>query len=107
MVVGGVRGGVQLFLNRSEKIVPGEEETGLTLIIYPNPAIDENTVNIESNQPAELSIFNLLGQEIAYLGPVDGNEIFPIDVSTLPNGLYLLRAAGSSGESTQRLLIQR
>ena len=107
MVVGGVQGGVQMFTNKSTKKIPGGEDAGVTLIIYPNPAIANSIVKIESNQPAELSIINVLGQKITHLGTVAGNEILTIDVSALPNGLYLLRAQGRSGKTTERLLIQR
>ena len=107
MVVGGVQGGVQMFTNKSTKKIPGGEDAGVTLIIYPNPAIANSIVKIESNQPAELSIINVLGQKITHLGAVAGNEILTIDVSALPNGLYLLRAQGRSGKTTERLLIQR
>ena len=107
MVVGGVQGGVQLLLNRSAKKVPGGDSGGLTLIIYPNPAVGNGLVKIESNQPAELLVFNVLGQRIANLGSIAGNKILSVDISTLPNGLYLLRAQGASGRSTERLLIQR
>ena len=107
MVVGGVQGGVQLLFNKSQKKIPGGDTGGLTLIVYPNPATDNNLVKVESNQSAELSIFNVLGQKIAALGTIQGNGILSIDVSAIPNGLYLVRAEGASGKGTERLLIQK
>lgn len=107
MVVGGVQGGVHLFLNKSVKKIPGGDTGGVSLIVYPNPATNDNTVKVESSQSAELSILNILGQTIANLGSVSGSEVLSVDVSTLPNGVYLVSAQGALGKSTEKLLIQR
>ncbi|MDN5216512.1 T9SS type A sorting domain-containing protein [Fulvivirgaceae bacterium BMA12] len=107
MIVGNVQGGVQLLLNKSQKKTDGDNGSNLTLVVYPNPVTDEKTLKIESNQPAELTLFNVLGQKISDLGAVNTNQILPVDISTLPNGLYLLMAKNTSGKNTERLLIQK
>ena len=107
MMVGSVQGGVQLLLNKSQKKIAGNDGESLALVIYPNPATEDNTLKIESNQPAELTLFNVLGQKISELGAIGINQVLPVDISTLPNGLYLLKAQSTSGKNTERLLIQK
>ncbi len=107
MIVGNVQGGVQLLINKSQRKIGGDNGDDLTLVVYPNPITDDKTLKVESSQPAELALFNVLGQKISDLGAVSSNQILPIDVSTLPNGLYLLMAQNTSGKNTERLLIQK
>jgi len=55
--------------------------------IYPNPATDKVTVELESSEMASLRILSPFGQEVL-------NQTFAsqtqVDLSTLPIGLYLV-----------------
>ena len=57
--------------------------------VFPNPASTTITLSLPSNQSTILSIFNLLGEKMKE-EKVTGKQI-TLDVSSLPQGLYLVR----------------
>ncbi|MBS1658393.1 MAG: T9SS type A sorting domain-containing protein [Bacteroidetes bacterium] len=57
--------------------------------IFPNPTSTTITLSLPSNQNGMLSVFNLLGEKVKE-EKVIGKEI-TMDVSSLPQGLYLVR----------------
>jgi len=61
--------------------------------IYPNPATTELYVKRASQEPADYTIYNGAGQ-IVLQGILQGNA--PINVSSLSNGIYLMRASGET-----------
>jgi hypothetical protein len=71
--------------------------------IYPNPVSDRVTFTVSgADEPVEVVVFNLLGQEVARLsGTRDPDKTVNIkwDVPSLPDGVYLFLA--SSGRSTR------
>jgi len=66
-----------------------------TLSVYPNPAI--NLLNISGDLVAEVKIYNNMGQLI-----VLQNNTNTINVSGLPNGIYLLHVETSTGYTIQK-----
>lgn len=65
------------------------EVHGSSLAVYPNPA--QGTLRIEGGQIEEVEVFNMLGAKVMQrsLHCFDGTAT--LDVSTLTDGLYLLR----------------
>ena len=92
-------------------IATSVEEPGRTLVnLYPNPA--SNLVSLAMEEaPAEqvlIRIYDMSGS-LRYSKPAafsTGNPILTVDVSDLPDGMYILEA-GSGLNNTFRLLIQR
>ena len=60
--------------------------------VYPNPATE--TMRIEGLEAVEIQVYNALGQLVKSIQ--NTNEI---DVSGLPEGLYLLRIADTEGKT--------
>lgn len=61
-------------------------------IVYPNPATDQLTVEFHINpEGAEIELLNLMGQPIQSTRIPPDNDILELDVSQLPEGLYLLK----------------
>jgi photosystem II stability/assembly factor-like uncharacterized protein len=91
----------------------GIDEPGLTgkLNVYPNPAI--NTVYIQLkdkiNLSLQLSITDLVGKTVLVkeIRLDSANKNVPIDVSTLQNGIYLIRIADKENTFTKKLIIRR
>lgn len=74
------------------------------VIIYPNPV--KNILHIQENNQIVISsveIYDILGQLVQSKINSDGN-IKSIDVSTLKNGLYIIRLNGASGITTSKFL---
>jgi hypothetical protein len=67
-----------------------EEEVAPAVTVYPNPASE--TVRIEGLEPAEVQVYNTLGQMVKTVK--DSHEI---NMAGLPQGVYLLRIADAEG----------
>ena len=77
-----------------------DEEVSLAVSVYPNPASE--TVHIEGIEPAEVQVYNALGQLVK---TVKGSN--EISVEGLPEGVYLLRMTDAEGRShTVRMAVQ-
>jgi hypothetical protein len=58
------------------------------IIVYPNPARNQLYVRLTEDLPVD--IYDITGRQIMHLAPQ--HDQFMIDVSTLTNGVYILRA---------------
>lgn len=76
----------------------------LALSLYPNPA--QNQVLLTSGQKLKsVSLFNANGQRLRHR--VAGKAQVRLSTESLPNGLYLIRAAAQDGQvATLRLLVR-
>ncbi|NAS12383.1 malectin domain-containing carbohydrate-binding protein [Poritiphilus flavus] len=79
--------------------------------LYPNPAVSEVTIAAPEGSEAvtDIHLFTLGGQLIMRF---DGQEVktgtnrYVLDISTLPEGLYVIRILGRSGQiQSQRLVV--
>ena len=77
------------------------------LHIYPNPTQDFLYINIENdrNEARQLKIFDVVGNELLSQ-PYNQNQS-QIDVSHLPNGMYLLQIDFNNQLLNEKLIIQR
>ncbi|GAB5466631.1 MAG: hypothetical protein Kapaf2KO_20670 [Candidatus Kapaibacteriales bacterium] len=70
-----------------------------TLNVYPNPSSDY--LYIKSNELRNVSIKNILGEEI-YRKDIESNqESFKVDISNLSSGVYLIIASDRAGKIMQ------
>lgn len=80
----------------------GTEELSLeeaNLLVYPNPA--NSTLFIASEDIKQIEVYNLTGKLVKT--EFNTNRI---EVSNLPNGLYVFRLSTSSGKTNKTVLIQ-
>jgi len=91
----------------------GINEPGLSgkLNIYPNPA--ENTVYIQLKEKLafslRLTITDLVGKKVFEQDILlnSGNKNVPVDISSLQNGIYMLRIADKENTFTKKLIVKR
>lgn len=76
-------------------------QTGPKVSVYPNPVTDY--VNISSPEYGRLSIMNLNGQEI-YSQPINANETLNLSASDWAKGIYLIKIATATGQSTVKVV---
>lgn len=69
------------------------------LLVYPNPA--NSTVFIGSNDIKQIEIYNITGELVT--AEFNTNRI---EVSNLPNGLYVFRLTTSTGKANKTVVIQ-
>ena len=80
----------------------GVEESDETLFsVYPNPTMD--VVNVNCTGIEEISLFNAVGQRITRLG-TEGRDNVQLNLSDLPNGMYILQAVSQGHTLTQRIV---
>lgn len=85
-------------------------DQGLTLKVYPNPATGVLYVNASGTGTSsfKMSLYNLLGTCVISreaLIPGNGN-VASIDVSFLPEGIYILNLEGNGISHTQKLIVR-
>lgn len=86
------------------KVVPtiGVEESGESWFsVYPNPAQD--VVNVDCKDIEQVSLFNTVGQKIESLN-TEGRDNVRIDLSGLPNGVYILQASSRGRTLTKKIV---
>ncbi len=79
-------------------------ETDRQLSIWPNPASNQLTIEIENMQTGRYAIFNIDGRIIS-MGLLTG-DISIIDVSLLKGGIYLLNVNYNSKAESRKLIIK-
>ena len=105
LAVGHAQGGVYLLSNTEDG--PGSEVEGITLTVFPNPSGDTGRVNVRVNQPAQLLVFNTLGQLVHREANVSSEAAYPIDANAWAAGVYLLKAVGADQRTAVQRLIVR
>ncbi len=80
---------------------PGADEP---VLIYPNPATDRITLESESTQLREISIYNSLGQ-LAHREITSGHKV-TIDVSGFAKGIYFVAISHENGTSLRKLIVE-
>lgn len=70
--------------------------------VYPNPVSEQLFVSTPSGSSMQYELMNMLGSTIA-VGQTGGSQI---DVSHLPNGMYLLRLRSDSGSKVEKIQIK-
>ena len=68
-------------------------ENGVQMSVYPNPATDRICVTLENLENIDATLFDMSGRAVKTLTLRNGDNT--IDISTLQNGIYLIRVAGS------------
>lgn len=81
--------------------VDGVGENNISAVVYPNPT--KGIVNIKCDEAEQINVFNIYGQ-LLISQATNGNEQEIIDISNLPNGLYLLEIIGQKGAVTKQII---
>ncbi len=71
--------------------------------IYPNPAKDNLIVSLKNNETANISLFNILGQEVKTIITNDNQNT--IDISNLNRGLYIVKVKQKGQTFTSKISV--
>ncbi len=74
------------------------------VLMFPNPAKNNVTFNIQKGTEADFSVFDMLGKLVIYQSNVSISEEHLIDVSKLNNGIYFIRINSDAGSITKKLI---
>jgi hypothetical protein len=64
--------------------------------VYPNPADDVMMIDVKSSDVKTLEFINMMGQSLWQMKKINSGFHSTTDVSTLPAGIYILKAFGKS-----------
>ncbi|MCF8348180.1 MAG: T9SS type A sorting domain-containing protein [Bacteroidales bacterium] len=77
-----------------------------SLIVYPNPASDHLTLNLESGSKATISVYNQIGALV--METVTNNESLPqLNVNHLTNGIYMIHVMQQGEHFHSKLIINK
>lgn len=84
---------------------------GMSLLVYPNPAHDKLTIeySMADSGNASLSIWDMLGQEVAVIDTTNllsNNGKIQYSLPTMPKGVYLVKLSTPSQSKCVRIIIQ-
>ena len=79
------------------------DENIVSAIIYPNPVSEK--LNIFAEGMTNVSVFNVVGQRIMNID-VDADK-FSLDVSSLMNGIYMLKVSSVKCDFTRRISVNK
>jgi len=77
-----------------------DESISDKLMVYPNPATNQLTIEFDTDKNVALYIYNLNGQELKTIPML--NPITEIDISDLSPGMYIIKARTSENTFTQK-----
>jgi len=83
-----------------------EKSKGNTLLLQPNPTIDELTLMFKHDlgETAEITIFDLMGRQLEQ-HQMTTNKL-KLDITTLPQGLYLIKVQTDESTTSRRFVKQ-
>jgi hypothetical protein len=96
---------VAAYVNELNADVPGSNTTTPAIVIAPNPATTQTYVHGPWTSGAvTITLFDNTGrvvQQHAFTGAG-----YPLDLSQLPAGIYVLRSSAEQGEHSARLVVE-
>jgi len=88
-----------------ESVVLGIDDlTTNQTVLFPNPAGDKVTISNATNLET-VTIYNVLGAEVMQLGNINSNST-QIDLSGLPNGVYLVKVQNDTNDESVKRLVK-
>jgi hypothetical protein len=97
---------------RENMEVAAAQSVNSEMNVYPNPATSEATIAYyfaNATETATISIYNLQGQEFAKqtLKNVEGNVTYPINVSELKAGMYIIALQYGNTKEVKKLVVTK
>ena len=107
LIVGTYRGGV-LYYDQSSTIGVNEIAANPSIHFYPNPA--SGTIKIEippmlKNSALDISVINCFGELVSVQHFMTAPGLLTMDLSNIPNGLYLVKVSNHQYTSVGKVLV--
>lgn len=93
-------------LSENTMVTPTEDQILNSMLIYPNPAIEQITIEWQSNNSAQAHILSQVGQIVSTIA-IEANTINAVDIHELPPGCYFLKITDSQNKSLITKLIKQ
>lgn len=99
-----------ILLSGSTAVTGVEENNDAYVSIYPNPAFDKLIVRVDSkrSETVEIVMCDESGRNVAsFRSDSDGDNPITLDISTIPNGFYLLSLRSEGHTSVSKIVVAR
>jgi len=79
-----------------------------SLNIFPNPTTGQVTITLNSSAENlnQISVINLLGQEVMTISGQNNKDFYTLDLSGMAKGIYFVKCNFASGSVTRKVLLQ-
>ena len=85
----------------------GMDETQYNLSVYPNPAVNETFVTLESAGLNEVAVYDMQGRMVSTMNCIaNAGEQVRISTETLTSGVYFVRVSNDSAVRTAKLVVK-
>lgn len=102
IIVGNTLGGLHVLRNDDGKSLPGE----IAIDIYPTLLLQGQVMNIVVDRPGSAQILSVTGQQLLHEGiPLEPHQVYPVNLSFLAKGIYLVRVNWNNKSYTRRIAI--
>ena len=78
-------------------------DTSLSLVVYPNPVIEQLMVRLSRGQPVGIRVYSISGTQVL---DQEGN-VESVDVRSLPTGVYMIEVRTGSGSALRQRFIKQ
>jgi len=72
--------------------------------VYPNPVVDELSINYDGTGEADVNIYNMAGDLVLALGKYAGGTLNNINIAELSSGTYVVQVASESGTTYKKFV---
>jgi len=88
----------ELNLHKEENVSSNENILNLVTSVYPNPTTNQITIFNDNSDLSQITIYNVMGQNVSSFTKLheDGENRIAIDLSQLPEGLYIIKSKVST-----------
>ncbi|MCG3165008.1 MAG: hypothetical protein POELPBGB_00768 [Bacteroidia bacterium] len=109
IVIGNYSGGVAYYKGDTTGITTGIENEiaeNNTLFIFPNPATDILNISLTQpvNEPLQIQVYNITGQTVLSASAPPQQQDFKLNISSLKNGIYILKASSKTKSFTSKFI---
>ena len=106
LMLGTAGGGLRFVRNTSQKAIVTAVDEPVTPWAYPNPTT--GLIMVQAPLSGRLGVLSITGQAVLPDRVVKTGDEVPLDLSSLPDGVYLLRLTTDAGAvRTQKVAVWR
>jgi hypothetical protein len=82
-----------------------ENDVSRTVTIFPNPVINQLTINVSSLNNVTIKVFNLLGEELIIERVSSINQQYQLNIKNLTTGKYFLLIESEEGLAVKKIIV--
>ncbi|MDX1941719.1 MAG: M43 family zinc metalloprotease [Saprospiraceae bacterium] len=98
------------FREATSELSTKDVELESAFFVFPNPASNELMLDIPSTDEAlsQIKVYNMAGTIVLQTSkPAEKNVLMPLDISHLPNGIYVIKIQNGDFTANQKFVISR